>query len=167
MTYISVFYDTIAKRKVEAFFFTFFKRNVAEMLKHRPIMATQCARLTTMMAKRCATRRQNPVNGCQSMALRKRLFHPPKVPISRHKMAHIARQNRPNWKSDCRRCQNTQNGARHISLVFILRYAIFAVLLQNKFCEVRLRLGRKSKRICFVLLSVCANFAINFYNISR
>jgi len=40
MTYISDFYDNIVRKKVEAIFFTFFKKNIAEMLSQETKTST-------------------------------------------------------------------------------------------------------------------------------
>jgi len=38
-------------------------------------------------------------------------------------------------------------------------YPLFSLTLQNKFCEVRLRLGTKNEQVRFILPSACTNFA--------
>jgi len=42
---------------------------------------------------------------------------------------------------------------------FALFSSRFALTLQQRDSEVRLHLGIKSKQVCFILLSVCTNFA--------
>jgi len=44
---------------------------------------------------------------------------------------------------------------------------LFFVILQSKRCEVRLHLGIKNKQVCFILLSVCTNFAQKSYKEHR